>query len=566
MCSFLKPLLFEMEPSRVHVRLQAMVALASVAEVAGKDAFGPYLEMGMQSASEDIVTWTPILVEARFLFYVRIVKMIGESFEPYVRMAVVEILTCLMTGLPDDNDEDNDDNDPNETENQGEESNQYVEDPAFRAKINMTAAITALGSIAQHAPRSFFPVMFRCLPDVLRVLVCSGATLLQECVEMLTRVVVGMEQLLDVEAQNMNEEVFTRVCLCLSFIMRVIERSHDEGPVSVAYVCIAMMIRLFGPLLLQLELVGMDEYDQPQSNSFQRIMQNVQLAIEEEAVCQRASREQPANAVTIGNNEEPATSLMKGVLILLETVSRATGPSFAPMFEDVWPAMLKFVNNLQRSAYERACVLAIFAVCITSAGEESVRYGPTILPLASQYLKDENAFLRRSGAYVLGKFAKAVGAGCASYVNNMLQWLYPLCTRPLGNIAVNDADVDDAVTAACLIINACPTLAPLPTMLPIILARLPLRDNTDEAYADIYKCLVGLLASSNPAALIYFSAILSLMGQELLLHKLAPGTQEYLEQALKELAEVPSPELFRNALTAIEDESVRQIITSLGTS
>jgi hypothetical protein len=165
MCSFLKPLLFEMEPSRVHVRLQAMVALASVAEVAGKDAFGPYLEMGMQSASEDIVTWTPILVEARFLFYVRIVKMIGESFEPYVRMAVVEILTCLMTGLPDDNDEDNDDNDPNETENQGEESNQYVEDPAFRAKINMTAAITALGSIAQHAPRSFFPVMFRCLPS-----------------------------------------------------------------------------------------------------------------------------------------------------------------------------------------------------------------------------------------------------------------------------------------------------------------------------------------------------------------------------------------------------------------
>lgn len=104
---------------------------------------------------------------------------------------------------------------------------------------------------------------------------------------------------------------------------------------------------------------------------------------------------------------------------------------------------------------------------------------------------------------------------------------------------------------------------PLPQVLPVMLAALPLRSDVSEGH-NVYSCLVDLVRSSDPSALAILPQILSAFGQTLLPDsKQTSDVKEVIIILLRDLLNSPDANLqqtFRVSLERVSDPAIRTAI------
>jgi hypothetical protein len=573
----LKPLLFQFQQSHINLRLNAMVTLGHIAIAVGKDAFAPYFPVGMQSVHEHIVTKTPQLLESRFLYYTNTAKVMKEDFAPFIPRALNEV-TAMITDhrvvhVTDSPESPIDPTAAHETitadamHDDNSDSDDYLDED--RDLINKKASVQALGSIAEHCPHAFYPLMSKAFADCMAVLLGSGPELLSSTMRLLSSFMTCTRKALQLPEKPapgqpgiLPQEAVSRLNSVLDIVVQVMERHHDPTPVATALECIAGIVKEFGCAVLDVDvMVAPDTF----VKSLDRIVASLQLFLLEKAPCQQVDEPQPEEAKNGDDDndvddgeDEPDQSLQYSVAEVIEALSEAMGPMFAPIFEKIYPNLMRFTKP-KRPYFERSWALGTIGDCMSALGPQCIVYAPAVLKLATQNLKDEMSGTRQNAAWMLGKFVAAAGSACSPHVKEMLQMLHPVCVRPAGqDFDTGGGDIDNALSAVCHIIRSCPSAVPLSMVLPAVLNALPLREDEDEG-VNIFRCFVELLKASNVTAFAQYGAILALMGRELLptANKSAKETKEYVRIALKELSLAPSPELFTAAWASMTDESIK---------
>ena len=161
--------------------------------------------------------------------------------------------------------------------------------------------------------------------------------------------------------------------------------------------------------------------------------------------------------------------------------------------------------------------LGCFGECFMELGPAATKYVDSMAPLIKQGLENtthEN--VRRNSAFALGHMVKACGSNIGQEnLLQMLSWLGPLCSvasEKDQKTGAKGADVDNAVSAVSRMIEACPGMIPLESILPVMLGALPLKCDVEEG-EQIYTTFINLIRAQDPAALALYPQILGSLAQ-----------------------------------------------------
>lgn len=293
----------------------------------------------------------------------------------------------------------------------------------------------------------------------------------------------------------------------------------------------------------------------------QRLMVALLQLLKEKTPCQVAAK---AEAEEDADDDDHDHVVIDSVADLIGVLAKAMGPGFIVHFDQLLPPLMKFTRP-SRVHSDRSMAIGCFAEVVEHVGPESIKYASTFLPIIQEGLTDSMESVRRNCAFCLGVFVTSTGTAMAGNFMQMLQWLHPLCTRPVAqtNADMGGADVDNALSAVVRMIKVAPASIPLQVVLPAMLVALPLRVDELEGIM-VYGSLIELIAASNATALELTPRIVSLLGEVLCSD--APTSTRDLKQfivgGLRSLIAptVPAAGAVNSAIAAIANPAVRAAV------
>jgi hypothetical protein len=109
--------------------------------------------------------------------------------------------------------------------------------------------------------------------------------------------------------------------------------------------------------------------------------------------------------------------------------------------------------------------------------------------------------VRRNSAFCVGVLVEATGTALSAHFMQLLQWLYPLCTRQEAQQTsdMGGADIDNALSSVARMIAVAQAQMPLDRILPVMVASLPLRSDHSEG-PNVYGCLCRLVLAGDAVA------------------------------------------------------------------
>jgi hypothetical protein len=287
------------------------------------------------------------------------------------------------------------------------------------------------------------------------------------------------------------------------------------------------------------------------------LLHKVLNALKQELPCQQDTIEGGSNedgqGKGDGDNDDHDNLVMDDVTDLIGILAKVMGTEFIPHFDILLPPLMKFVDP-DRIHSDRSMAIGCFAEVIAEFGPSAEKYIQSALPVISVGISDDMESVRRNSAYFVAALVGTTGKVLSPYFIQILQMLYPLCNRKESqmNYDSGGADIDNALSAVAKMIVIAPELLPLNSILPVLLAALPLRADHSEG-PSVYTSLVNLLISKNSVAFDNFVPIITAFGNVLSPDsKAIDETKAIVQSCLKALAsDSASSSILMNALHSI---------------
>lgn len=201
------------------------------------------------------------------------------------------------------------------------------------------------------------------------------------------------------------------------------------------------------------------------------------------------------------------------------------GAQFAEPYSHFHPHIVKHLKPTKNTSEK--------SMAIGTLSEVSLGLGAAVAPYSDEFmsiffagLSDEADEVRSNSAYGLGVLIDKSPKDFTPQFMQILQKLHPLFSvaSSLSNIR------DNACGAVCRMITKAGHAVPLQSVLPVLLASLPLKKDYDEN-EPIYECLVSLLETKTE--LFNLQQIMQLFGQVL-----APPKEQLGDKTRKRIVEV----------------------------
>ncbi|XP_065827818.1 importin-4-like [Oscarella lobularis] len=265
--------------------------------------------------------------------------------------------------------------------------------------------------------------------------------------------------------------------LTLSCLTKTIAGEGDRSLVIVALESLATLLKTVGSLLL----TGEGRLDS--------IVIIVRRVFESKATCQDEGSDD-------GEAEEEDQAEMDGVLIELAgdvlppLASALGGPSFAPYFAGFLPLLLAKSRNC--SVAERSFAFGTIGEILFAMESAVSSFVKHLLPVLSAGLKDSEEEVRGNAVYGIGVLASQGGLEVVIHYQTILQELFSVLQIQQQKNHI----VDNVCAAVCRMISAHPEAVPLAHVLPVVIERLPLKEDFTENET-VYGCIVDLLQQGN---------------------------------------------------------------------
>jgi hypothetical protein len=584
-CGLLHPIIFLQGEKEETIRGRALESLSHISLAIGKEEFRPYFGESMRAAGQALKEDSDTLAEYVLVFFTNACKTMGDEFAGYLpeimpfitdRLESDEIIKFAGSDDEDEEDEDGqaqiDNGDDEEYEDVDDDSDDDVyyapEEGFVHAK---KAGICCLGTFAESCPEQYYQYMSTSVPAVMEHGCKSIHESIQaESMETLSHFVkcaavnAGIKEKpkmnVLVEPEPAAAEMFnTVVRTALLTLLTTIKMNKHKSVVGAALGATGEVLMNVGVIALNFDMTNAD---MKWSGAMANILMGLMLELlQEKAPCQvgvEAKEEEDED------DEDHDQHIPDALSELVGDLSRALGPQFLPIFDQFFPALLKYTKP-SRSHSDRCMALGCFGDVVKELGPGAVKYAEAVLPAVQNGLGDQMESVRRNAAFCVGQLVAATNKLLVPHFPQILQLLAPLCQRSAESSTGDDggADVDNALSAVCRLIREAPEAVPLGQVLPVILTALPLRADHDEG-ENIYDCLITVLQSGSPDVVPLFNDFITAFSAPLVASsKSTRTTKTMLQTAVQSMAtsaQFSAP--LQAAIAAVADEDAKTAVTA----
>jgi importin-4 len=150
------------------LRGRSLELFGHVAVAIGKEQFARYFETGMNSAIQALSLDDDDLKEHSYVFFANSSKVMGRAFDPYLEKLVPFLIEAAteneLTSAGDEEDEEDKDHDGEDDDDESGCLYLNVHDGFINTK---KAALTALGSMAEHTQEGFAPYLQKLMDAII---------------------------------------------------------------------------------------------------------------------------------------------------------------------------------------------------------------------------------------------------------------------------------------------------------------------------------------------------------------------------------------------------------------
>ena len=552
-----------------ELRGRGLECLGHVAVAIGAEHFAKYFEFGMQSAKQGLELNNPTLREHSFIYFANAAKVMTHAFDAHLPEMVPFLATVIREpelspfedaesklaalGADDEDDEGDDD-----------EGGQFLLNNADGFVDTKKAALTALGALAEHTGKAFYPYLESTLNEVI---LNEDGALNSYHRNVRSESLVILESMVYVACDHFSipkaqKHQHIELPLQVAEVSRAVLLSYltslddvEKLPVSSALIGICGVIEKIG-------VAGLNLHNLNKSSTIGDILvKKLLLFLQEKAPCQKISKHE-------GDEEEDDddhdNEVMDSVCDCIGYMSKAVGPAFEIYYRTLHAPLLKFTKS-GRPFTDRAMAIGCIAEVMQELNSASIlSYLDSFIPVIEVSLQDTMEAVRRNAAFAIGVICFNGGPALAAHYLKFLQMLRPLCDRPAAQVVATDvggADVDNALSAVAKMIQISSDSIPLQQVLPVIIAALPLRVDFDEAL-NVYGTLVKLMVAGNAHTISMLPQLLTCLVQIL------PPTSQVNDvvkalvvSGIKSFASNPQLQsAFASAYSQITDASIRTML------
>ncbi|KAJ7508279.1 armadillo-type protein [Mycena galericulata] len=421
------------EGEEVRLRGIAIVTIGTFAETVGKDVFRPFFPEMMKQAFLGIELGSPWLRDCGFVFFGTMAKVFGEEFAIYLSDVVPPLLeSCARI-----------------VEEEEENTTHKFNGPITYEK---RSAVNTLGTLSTTTQMHFLPYVEQCTMQLIDLLQHSYMDIRVSATDSLLEIVRMFYDFSDhpewqagFNYQPLPSKITDLNKRALKALIFMYELEDDIDVVTKLCSGLAHTINKIGPGFI-------DGY----LPEFFRIATEI---LDQTARCQKG--------------ESDVTDLTLSAEDMVVAIAKALGADFAPAFGTFYPLIAKYYKK-NRSHNERSSAIGCLAEIISGMKGAITPFTEPLLRLCYRALSDPDAKVLSHAAFAVGLLVEN------SDIDLSTQYLQLLAAlRPLFNVMLDSPDAmearDHAAGAVARLIVRNVAAVPLPQVLPILVAALPLR-------------------------------------------------------------------------------------------
>eukprot|EP00899_Mesostigma_viride_P014208 jgi/Mesvir1/22789/Mv14177-RA.1 len=518
------PFLSRTADEELQVRAHATECVSLIAVAVGADIMRPHLRGFVDAALAGFNLDYTELREYTHSFFANVAECLGAEFAEYLPVAVKHAFASCNIN---DGEVFSFRNDNAEGDGTGgthamggavssDEDEEGLEGTSLSIRTGVldekSAALQALGSYARHCKAAFMPYMEEMLAILKRNVDYFHEDVRQQTMEAYHCVVIAVMEAYPSGGLQMplRPEVKHVADIAMETFVKAMVDDDDKEVVAQACISAGEVMKLLGtPAAIEPYLKGVSE--------------SLESILTEKALCQEAESDSEDEE---GEDADHDAVLMDAACELLPSMATVLKEQFVPLLQHHFNNLMRYAKPSRTSA-DRTMVVACFAEVVRAMGPSVAPFADAIFPLAMKELSQPESSNRRNAAFCLGVLCEQCPDHAAKLCPQLLQKLHPLFfSSEEGGVR------DNAVSAVCRMMMACPQQIPLAQVLPVLLDALPLEDDKDEALP-VYGCLCHLLTAFHPDILPHVPKIVQLFGGVAVDEDVGADTKSAIGQAFK---------------------------------
>lgn len=503
------------------LRAKATEAVGIIAVAMGKERFQPYFQFFMDRVVENLSATRAEVKEQSFGFLANMCEMLGADFIPYLDDSIQAAIASITRDVShtenkhllaeaasinlvegDESDKDSEDEDDN-----AEEIHIRVRTADVEEK---SSAVYAIGVFAEVLKVDIFGVerLQQCWQHLMAESGHFHPNIRSNVLETLTKIAIAsqgnvsvaksptatvFDTLSPVTRNVINELLFEVLYPCLS-------GEVEKEVVAAACDALNKLIGFFGNQTFAYQQ-GMHRID------ITDLCSVVAVLLRQEAPCQTTDEDavdSDGENDAGGLGEDHDHVLMDAVCDIVDGLAAVLGADFEPYFRELAKDMLPYLAE-GRPAEDFTMAAGVMANCFMSMGSVSEPYFDDAMRIALRiiYETDESA-AKANCCFIV----RALIEHCPHKVTSP-QELHQVL-KALWDVAGSEDEIpqacDNAISAACTIVQKLSHLVPLGTVVPALLKHIPMKVDKDENKNAI-ACVAGLLQGQTAFAESNFACI-----------------------------------------------------------
>jgi len=271
----------------------------------------------------------------------------------------------------------------------------------------------------------------------------------------------------------------------------------DDDKSSIASLCssVAELLTSYGPTVL-------GEYGE-------QIASLAISVLDRSHLCQQdTDQDETTPEELIEDQAEYDSVLTSSAMDLVAGLAHAYASDFKTAFPKYLPLITQYAAKA-RSLTDRSAAIGTFGEIIGAMGPAITEFTEPLFTLLYPALSDEEAEVRSNAAYALGVLVENSEVDMTSQYLNILRGLQPFFQTPEAATGPPMNARDNACGAVSRMLLKNMAAVPLDQVLPILLAALPLRSDTQEN-KPVFKCILHIYQTSPAHLEPYWDVLLKL--------------------------------------------------------
>ena len=353
-------------------------------------------------------------------------------------------------------------------------------------------AITAIGEIGSHCGAAFVPFLEKTIPLLQKAATNWHPLIKAEVAEALPSMilpVVASEHGGSIEWKKGDiggASPFTPATTAIvnAVLKDLMELMKDDDKETVGKACDAVqnVIETCGPHAL--------------ASVANECLETVHALLTKTAPCQISEDAEEQ----YDDEDDDHDSFMTSVCDLVGAFGRVMGPHFNQYLPQFLPAICNYAKS-SRPTSDRAMAMGCLGEIAQELGDGVREYWKSVfLPAILAGIADDDHNVKRNAAFCAGTSCEGLGEFVVGDYSQILQAVGTMFGIDQSASDTSAAAVDNACACVARMIMASPTNVPISQVLPVVLSKLPLKNDMTENES-VYKCLLGLLQMSNADAI-----------------------------------------------------------------